>query len=203
MKHAIELPKSSLLAISRFAALKDIRYYLNGICFELGATSSRLIATDGHILGVLKVETGLMPVSAPMQFIIPTDAVLRFKPKARASSTVILHIDTDDLTRASFEDIGTGESFSFTLIGGKCPDYRRVTPDSTDGTPAVFNPELLMQFGKAAKDLGNRLPLVSIGYNGTAPNLVFIPGQPDFVGVIMPVRDAVIENATSPLWIKS
>jgi DNA polymerase-3 subunit beta len=203
MKHAIELPKSSLLAISRFAALKDIRYYLQGICFELGATSSRLIATDGHILGVLRVETGLTPISTPMQFIIPIDAVLRFKPKARSSNTVILHIDTEDVTRASFEDIGTGETFSFALIDGRFPDYRRVTPDSTDGTPAVFNPELLMQFGKAARDLGNKLPLVNIGYNGGSPNLVFIPGQPDFVGVIMPVRDSVIENATLPLWIKS
>ena len=42
--------RNALKAVSRFQAVKDIRYYLNGTFIEWNAMQTRMVATDGHTL---------------------------------------------------------------------------------------------------------------------------------------------------------
>lgn len=67
----LTLSKEALLSAMIFQAKKDVRYYLNGICF---APDKKLFATDGHrlfigehdrcgpLLGGFSVRTGLLSI---------------------------------------------------------------------------------------------------------------------------------------------
>ena len=56
-------------------AQQDVRYYLNGMLFEIKDSELRTVATDGH-----RLATSVMPVSLPdqaaQQLIVPRKGVL-------------------------------------------------------------------------------------------------------------------------------
>lgn len=53
---AITLDANMLHAAVYLAAVKDIRFYLSGVFVEAFASSTRLVATDGLVLGVFECE---------------------------------------------------------------------------------------------------------------------------------------------------
>lgn len=202
MSKSFTLNKIDLLAISRFAAVKDIRYYLNGILLEVGNRESRLVATAGHCLGALRLESvSHEACTTPEQYIIPTEAVLRFKPKKGTGDTVTLTVEPKQSTGqqyATLED-ATGSKYTFPLIDGRFPDYRRVIPSRCQGTAGHFNPEILMSFVKASKDLGSSAGMIHIAQNERDAALVFIPDD-RFVGVVTQRRTQELEKDSSPAW---
>ena len=67
----ITIDRNALKAVSRFAAVKDIRYYLQGVLIESNPLQTRLCATDGHTLAVHRADakgdnegswTGILPL---------------------------------------------------------------------------------------------------------------------------------------------
>lgn len=113
----------SLIDSTAFAmAQQDVRYYLNGLLFEL--TSDRLtsVATDGHrlALGSLPIEHS----SEDRQVILPRKAVQEL---GRILSS---HEGEVELTLGSnhLQAIVGGIHFVTKLIDGKFPDYERVIP---------------------------------------------------------------------------
>src|SRR4029453_11445508 len=51
------IPATDFLFVSRFSSNEETRYYLNGVFVQLGSRDKavRLVATDGHRLGVLRL----------------------------------------------------------------------------------------------------------------------------------------------------
>lgn len=195
---AIELDVCELRAVARHAGVHDIRYYLNGVCVELGALESRLIATDGHRLALMRITR---PVEGalikPLQIIIPSDA-LKTLPKR---GMVILQVlpnpeGAGEPRKAAFVSAGTRTEF--TLIDGKFPDYRRVCAVKPSGLAGQYDPQLLLDFKKSAQDLGASKGGVTIHHNDLSSALVTI-GRDDFIGVIMPIRAEAIVSA-QPEW---
>ena len=69
-----DINQKDLRAVSLAMAVKDIRYYLQGVYIEANGAETRLIATDGHRLHmVIQEESG--PVVEPVTFIMPADMV--------------------------------------------------------------------------------------------------------------------------------
>ncbi len=109
-------------------ANQDVRYYLNGLLFEVYNNELRTVATDGHRLAYSALEslTNLIniPKDTTIQLIIPRKAITELNR---------LLSDTEQLIRLSIASsqmhIGF-EKLDFTtkLIDGRFPDYQRVIP---------------------------------------------------------------------------
>ncbi len=152
----ITLTRAQLRAALIFAADKDIRYYLNAVCLEVGECGDcRLISTDGHRLAVLAV--GDHPSAAPGEYLIPRDVIKAIKRAGRSTSKTveldITHNKTEDgntggrVMVRSADDIIAGGA----LVDGKFPDWQRVAPQPSQmsGEPAAFNAFYLGDIGEA------------------------------------------------------
>lgn len=198
----VTLNKSDLLAISRFAAIKDIRYYLNGVLLSIGPGESRLCATNGHILGLLRLkDTFIEDLTEPANYIIPSEVLADFKPKAKDYVNVVNLTIGDDEKSGTLADPVSGVSRTFKFVEGKFPQYQHVIQSGELSGIACrqFNFDLLVAFNKAAKDLGGTHFMMN--HNGPEKAvLVTIPTNPNFVGVLMPYFEKGVEAATSPDW---
>lgn len=104
-------------------ANQDVRYYLNGLLFEVDNGTLRTVATDGHRLALSSLELAVT-AGQQKQVIIPRKGVLE----------VMRLLSSDDqLIRLSIGQnhirlLDSAFSFSSKLIDGRFPDYRRVLP---------------------------------------------------------------------------
>lgn len=183
----IHLPRRGIAALLHFAANNDIRYYLNGIKVEATAEATRIIATNGHVLGVYHQGMLVNEVDKPTELILPR-RVLEMVAKASRHGAMPLWIEGADLAW-SLHDMLLDFSLGFKPIEGKFPDYMRVMPKTLSGEVAHFNPEYLMLLNKAARSMGWKSIIPwRLDYNGNNGALGTIPSEPEFCAVIMPMR---------------
>lgn len=120
-------------------AQQDVRYYLNGLLFEIDSGMIRTVATDGHRLAVCEHTANVSP-GEKIQVILPRKGVMEL---ARLLS------DEDEPVKMT---VGNNhvcvvlKEYSFTskLIDGKFPDYQRVIPRDSD-KDVTADHELLKQ----------------------------------------------------------
>lgn len=106
-------------------AQQDVRYYLNGLLFEIDAGRIRTVASDGHRLALFEDEIA-MPGVDSAQVIIPRKGAVelfRLLPDDESPITI-------ELAASSIRVLMDQVSFSAKLIEGRYPDYRRVLPES-------------------------------------------------------------------------
>jgi len=103
-------------------AQQDIRYYLNGLLFEINGNRLNIVGTDGHRLSFTSTE--LSKFYDKQNIIIPRKTVIEL---------IKLLDDTDN--EVTVELSATQVNFSFNdiklitkVIDGKFPDYTRVIP---------------------------------------------------------------------------
>lgn len=183
---AILLPKDSLKAMAVLASKQDIRYYLNGVLVESTGAYTRLVATDGHLLGIYQISETAHEGKA-FSIIIPNEIIAKLDKKDN-------FLSTNESGNWSIDGI------SFNPVDGKFPDYMRVLPTKpATGESAQFNPELISRFVKCSKLLnGSKLP--TIAHNGGSSAFIDI-GIDRFVGIVMPMRNTVNLKET-PSWLK-
>lgn len=103
-------------------AQQDVRYYLNGLCLEIGAAQVRAVATDGHrmalsemkVSSVIKERQIIVPrkgIHEMARLLSPTDAAVELQ-----LAPSHLRIETED------------GIFTTKLIDGRFPDYAKVIP---------------------------------------------------------------------------
>ena len=110
-------------------AQQDVRYYLNGMLWELRSGALRVVATDGHRLAMCTRPVGI-EIADAKQAILPRKGVIEFSR---------LVSDTDDevtIVLGSNHIRATTPAFTFTskLVDGKFPDYERVLPKGGNKT---------------------------------------------------------------------
>jgi DNA polymerase-3 subunit beta len=135
----------SLIEKTQFSmATQDVRYYLNGMLFEIDGNTLRSVATDGHRMAVS--ETELLDSFAQQQIIVPRKGVLELmKILDEPEQSVTLLIGSSNV-RASVNNF----VFTSKLVDGRFPDYRRVMPQHTTKTVIVNCEELRQAFSRAA-----------------------------------------------------
>jgi DNA polymerase-3 subunit beta len=127
----VSIPQRELLNLihrNEFAMAKqDVRYYLNGMYFELQSGRLRAVATDGHRLSLANasVEGG---EEEPVIMIVPTKAVHELaKLLDNIEEPVSLIFGEQHF------QVNTGSStFVSKHIEGRYPDYERVIPRQGD-----------------------------------------------------------------------
>jgi DNA polymerase-3 subunit beta len=194
-----EIKKRDLAAMLLLAAKQDIRYYLNGVLLEIGKTESRLVATNGHIMGVLRLSgTGQF---MPGQYIIPRDVIEFFKPTKNGSHTIILSHDGPG-NLWSMHDAYTRVTKTFNMIDATFPDYAKVMPNKpVSNTPAQLEVAYLEAFKKANIMLTGQRKFnqLYIGHDKDRAVVNFDDGR--FTGVIMGLRpDANDKYYNTPAW---
>ena len=198
-----------IAALKLFAADKDVRFYLNGINLEIGRKETRLVATDGVMLGCFRVESEQPDVDAPLtNIIIPNDLLKPIKAKGMVE---ILIGPLETKKDAKGEEVPVSSARPVTLtyadvsmssktLDGIFPDWRRAIPSKVSGEAAQFDPAYVGLLAKVAAALYGKSKYVGIGFNGDDAALLDF-GDENFVGVLMPLRpDAVTAPRTPPDW---
>lgn len=135
-----------LIERSAFAmAQQDVRYYLNGLLFDLRGDSLRCVATDGHRLALC--EAALPGGSGTKrQIIVPRKGVLELQRLLEGGDRLVeLELARNHL-RLRREDV----SFTTKLIDGRFPDYEAVIPIGADKTIEIDREVLRSALQRAA-----------------------------------------------------
>ena len=135
-----------LLDSTSFAmAQQDVRYYLNGMLFEVAGDYLRVVATDGHRLAMETLGM-INPITEPQQLILPRKGIMEMARLLTDDSGEISLTFGQNHIRASVP------AFTFTskLVDGKFPDYNRVLPKGGNKVLLGNCQELRQAFARAS-----------------------------------------------------
>ena len=188
----ITIDINKLAAMKLFAAKKDVRYYLNGMLLEIGSRESRLVATDGHVMAIIRLD--FCRPGPTQQVIIPIEALKGIK-RGRGDATITLSDSGSNVVDLRIES--PTWQWACQSVDAAYPDWRKVLPEKVSGEVAQFNADYLAAFQDAAVMLSGGL--ITVGHNGTGGALISINND-DFVGIIMPIRQKFEALTGSPAW---
>lgn len=126
-------------------AQQDVRFYLNGMLFEVSTNLLRAVATDGHRLALCKADI-LCEMAAPFQAIVPRKGVQEL-------AKLFNDMDADVAISLSANHIRVESAdlrFTSKLIDGKFPDYERVLPKQGDKVILGDKTEMRQCFSRVA-----------------------------------------------------
>jgi DNA polymerase-3 subunit beta len=141
-----EASLKELIERTAFAmAQQDVRYYLNGLLFDLRDKALRCVATDGHRLALCEAvleET----VQTKRQIIVPRKGVLELQRLLEGGDRELelemgrshIRVKRDDVT------------FTSKLIDGRFPDYEAVIPIGADREVKIDREALRASLQRAA-----------------------------------------------------
>jgi DNA polymerase-3 subunit beta len=145
----VRVPEASLKELierTAFAmAQQDVRYYLNGLLFDLREASLRCVATDGHRLALCEAELD-GGASTKRQIIVPRKGVTELQRLLEGGDRELelemgrshLRVKRDDVT------------FTSKLIDGRFPDYEAVIPIGADKEVRIDREVLRASLQRAA-----------------------------------------------------
>lgn len=110
-------------------AVQDVRFYLNGMLFDVREGSLRTVATDGHRLALCQVALeGPAAELSERQLLLPRKAVLELQRLLEDSESPVTLLLGRSQVRLEREDV----VFTSNLIDGRFPDYQAVIPIGAD-----------------------------------------------------------------------
>lgn len=197
---------SAALRVKPFISTEETRYCLMGVAIQPAANGAICVSTDGHRLGACHDPDGLATeaviVKLPSQIRMPSMKGLLASPwlvgigtgggKGHISVVEPNAKGEEDTALSAIErvedcSIRIGRAF----IDGTFPDWRRVIPKPNEkDIIRGFNAEYFKAFGK------------HITLRGASPadaHLIEIQTEPNFLGVLMPMR--VESKGKLPDWL--
>ncbi|MDH7454453.1 DNA polymerase III subunit beta [Luteimonas composti] len=145
----VSVPETALKELierTAFAmAQQDVRYYLNGLLFDLADKRLRCVATDGHRLALC--ETALDDaVPTKRQIIVPRKGVQELQRLLEGGDrAVVLEMGRNHI-RIKRDDV----TFTSKLIDGRFPDYEAVIPIGADREVLIDREALRASLQRAA-----------------------------------------------------
>ena len=135
----------NLIESTSFAmAQQDVRYYLNGMLWEVSGDKLRAVATDGHRMALCDAtcETGVTELT---KAILPRKGVMELARLVSDDGSVRVAMGSNHIRV-------NGEDYCFTskLVDGAYPDYDRVLPKGGDKLVVGERAELKQAFGRTA-----------------------------------------------------
>lgn len=188
---SLSVPVAHLAAALHIAAVKDIRYYLNGVLLD--AKSNNVVATDGNMMLCTRQDT-ILPIdgSDQVDVILPYDFVAKVVREHKRDDGVLITIDGTECRTAAC--IGK-------IVDGRFPDWRRIYPHTLAHAADVqFDKDLIARVTKAAKSLGARSGCYPIRTDEKETSAVAVIGEGQAHVVIMPIRET--EKAKFPEFVR-
>ena len=103
-------------------AVKDVRYYLNGLLLEISAERISCVSTDGHRLAL--ADAPAQCSGARLQVILPHKAVMELQRLLEINDELLQFTVGENFFRVLCPNM----TFTTKLIDGRFPDYNRVIP---------------------------------------------------------------------------
>ncbi len=126
-------------------AQQDVRYYLNGLLFDLRGDALRTVATDGHRLALCETDLA-KPSGSKRQIIVPRKGVTELQRLLESGDREIeLEVGRSHV-RVKRDDV----TFTSKLIDGRFPDYEAVIPIGADREVKVDREALRASLQRAA-----------------------------------------------------
>ncbi|HSH73420.1 MAG TPA: DNA polymerase III subunit beta [Methylophilaceae bacterium] len=125
-------------------AQQDIRYYLNGLLFEVSANRLNVVGTDGHRLSFTSTE--LSQNYEKQEIILPRKTVIELIKLLDESDEEVTIEITSGQVNFSFGDIRLISK----VIDGKFPDYTRVIPVGHQNNFTVDRMTILLSMQRAS-----------------------------------------------------
>ena len=126
-------------------AQQDVRFYLNGLLFDLRENMLRCVATDGHRLALCEAELD-NGSNTRRQLILPRKGVMELQRLLEGGDRMIeLEVGRSHL-RVRRQDV----TFTSKLIDGRFPDYDAVIPIGADKEAKVERELLKAALQRAA-----------------------------------------------------
>ncbi len=136
--------KELLKQVEFAMAQQDIRYYLNGLLFEVSANRLNIVGTDGHRLSITSTE--LKQNYEKQDVILPRKTVIE-----------LIKLLDDSEEDVNIEISSSQVNFSFgniklisKVIDGKFPDYNRVIPTGHQNTFTTDRVGVLLAMQRAS-----------------------------------------------------
>jgi len=141
-----EATLKELIERTAFAmAQQDVRYYLNGLLFDLRGDALRTVATDGHRLALCETDLA-KPSGSKRQIIVPRKGVTELQRLLESGDREIeLEVGRSHV-RVKRDDV----TFTSKLIDGRFPDYEAVIPIGADREVKVDRESLRASLQRAA-----------------------------------------------------
>jgi DNA polymerase-3 subunit beta len=194
-----------LAAVAMFAAKKDIRSYLIGVCIDTGPQGTFLIATCGHTVAIHQIDTVARPIG---QFIMPMVSLASMiKANRRVGIKLTLPADFsgkyDNNIRVkrqvTLESL-RGEISIVSEMDGIFPDWRRVAKH--DDAPYLhhvfYAVEYLARVAAAANIISERKFCVQVRPGGTGCGFAQLDHEGKTVAYVMPLRGTIDELPSKP-----
>ena len=125
-------------------AQQDIRYYLNGLLFEVSANRLNVVGTDGHRLSFTSTE--LSQNYEKQELILPRKTVIELIKLLDDSDEEVTIEITSGQVNFSFGDIRLISK----VIDGKFPDYTRVIPTGHQNNFSIDRMTILLSMQRAS-----------------------------------------------------
>ena len=143
--HNIQMPEHALKKLidkTAFSmAQQDVRYYLNGLLFEIQQDQIRVVATDGHRLSI--AETAIKhDLTEEKQIIIPRKAIIELSRILEKEGEKIAEIIFNN---THFQVKKGNICFTSKLIDGQFPDYEKILPTEQEAKQLTVDREQLKQ----------------------------------------------------------
>jgi DNA polymerase-3 subunit beta len=205
MENELLIMSGHLAAIGMFAAKKDIRYYLQGICIDTSSAGTFIVATCGHTLAVHQIDT---VARAPGQFIMPVSSLTTML-KANRKNTVKLTLpdnfagkyDASNRVKRQVTIEALKSEISIVVeIDGIFPDWRRVAQYDAALYPhqVFFNPDYLVRVADAANLISARKFAVQVRPGGTGVGFATLDHEGKTVAYVMPMRTKTDDLPSKP-----
>ena len=134
----------SLIDSTSFAmAQQDVRYYLNGMLWELSPSNLRAVATDGHRMALCDVDCSV-DMAEKISVIMPRKGIVELSR--------LLGDEEISVTMGAGHVRATTDNFCFTskLVDGTYPDYERVLPKGGEKSVSGDRLELRQAFSRTS-----------------------------------------------------
>ena len=126
-------------------AQQDVRYYLNGMLWEVKADELKVVATDGHRLALCALAVSI-PDAETTQVILPRKGVTELSRLLLAENEDVRLMIGSNHVRAITADF----TFTSKLVDGKFPDYNRVLPKGSNKSVLGSRDVLRQAFSRAS-----------------------------------------------------
>lgn len=126
-------------------AQQDVRYYLNGMLWEVRQDQLRVVATDGHRMAMCTRAVAVNTTDV-IQAILPRKGVLELSRLLDDSTAQVEVVLSSNHIRVTSMDY----TFTSKLVDGKFPEYERVLPRGGNKVVIGSRLELKQAFGRTA-----------------------------------------------------
>lgn len=153
MKFICSIPAGTLRGAMKCAAVKDVRYYLQGVLLERCDGELYVVSTDGSRMFIANIRHTECAEQGNWSLIIPSELVKTSLKAFSKAAFINLHGDLSGAGPAHHIELRIGDTaFGGKSVDGRYPDWRRITPApdaELDKEMTNYDPALLLSCHEA------------------------------------------------------